>query len=87
MPNNIVLLNPTTAIKVTAEMSAETAALVGKFIAINAGNPYGDHGALTIDRLVAMLLEDVAAAVKDGNSWQGAHMALVLGEHRYWCGG
>ncbi len=83
--NNVIALKPT--VKFTAEMDADTAALVGKFITLNLGNPYGDHGTLTVDKLVKMLLEDVAAAVRDTNTWQGGHMALVLCEHRYRTGG
>jgi hypothetical protein len=35
---------------------------------------------VTIEKLVGMLLEDVAAAVKDNTTQQGGHMALVLSE-------
>jgi hypothetical protein len=48
---------------------------------LNAGDRHSAHGLMTIDKLVTMLLEDVAAAVKDANSLQGGHMALVVCEH------
>jgi environmental stress-induced protein Ves len=86
MPNNVIELKPVTTIKFAAEMSAETAALVNKFVALNQ-RTRNTHGPLTVDKLVRMLLEDVAAAVKDGSTWQGAHMALVLCEHGYRTGG
>jgi hypothetical protein len=35
------------------------------------------------EKLVTMLLEDVAAAEKDNTTWQRGHMALVLSEHGY----
>jgi hypothetical protein len=36
---------------------------------------------MSVEKLVTMLLDDVAAAVKDNTTWQGGHMSLVLGEH------
>jgi hypothetical protein len=33
---------------------------------------------MTLEKLVTMLLEDVAAAVKDGTTWQGGHLSLVV---------
>jgi hypothetical protein len=81
----VIPLKPTT--KVSGAMSPETAALVNKFVAFNAANHKSSHGPMTIEKLVTMLLEDVAAAMRDGNTWQGGHMALVLTEHGYWCGG
>jgi hypothetical protein len=41
------------------------------------------HGPMSWEKLVTMLLEEVAAAVKDDTTWQGGHMSLVLGEHGY----
>jgi len=65
-------------------MSAETAAFVNKFVAQNATNIRTSHGPMTAERLVTMLLEDVAAAMRDGgDSWQGCHMAILLSEHGY----
>jgi hypothetical protein len=72
-------------IKAIGEMSPETAKLVGKFVALNQHHQ-SSHGPMTTEKLVTMLLEDVAAAVRDGDSWQGAHMALVLCEHGYQTG-
>jgi hypothetical protein len=79
---NVVPIKPTS--KVSAEMSAETLTLVRRFVALNANNARSTHGPMTIERLAEMLLDDVAAAVRDGgNTWQGCHMALVLREHGY----
>ena len=70
--------------KVTGEISAETFALVQKFVAQNAHNKKSSHGPMTVELLVKLLLDDVAAAMRDGgNTWQGCHMALVLREHGY----
>lgn len=41
------------------------------------------HGRLDLPRLAAMLLEDVALAVRRPGSWEGAHMIQVLESHGY----
>ena len=68
-------------IKVTVELPAETAVLVNKFLLLNQRPP--GHGPMTVEKLVTMLLEDVAAAERDNTTWQGGHMALALSEHGY----
>ena len=84
MTNVISIQKPTKAaeIKVTVELPADTAKLVMEFVTHNQ-HSHNAHGTMNVDKLVRMLLEDVAAAVKDGSTWQGAHMALVLNEHGY----
>ena len=70
--------------KISADVPAETLALVHQFVAQNAHNTRCSHGPMTEELLVNLLLEDVAAAMRDGgNTWQGCHMALVLREHGY----
>ena len=70
--------------QVSARISAETFALVRQFVAQNARTARCTHGPMTVELLVAMLLEDVASAMRDGgDTWQGCHMALVLREHGY----
>jgi hypothetical protein len=78
---NIHAMKPA-AITATGAMTPDTAKLVGKFCALNQDHQ-NTHGPMTTEKLVTMLLEDVAAAVKDGTTWQGGHMSLVLGEHGY----
>lgn len=80
--SNVVNLKPAVTLTFTAELDADTAALIDKFVALNQ-HTSNTHGPMTADKLVKMLLEDVAAAVRDGNSWQGAHMSLVMSEHGY----
>jgi hypothetical protein len=41
------------------------------------------HGPLDLERLVHMLLEDVALAVHRPGSWEGANMLTVLASHGY----
>ena len=78
--NDVVNLNPT--VKFTAEMEADTAALVNKFVALNQ-HTENSHGPMTVEKLAGMLLEDVAAMMRDNTTWQGGHMAVVLSQHGY----
>ena len=41
------------------------------------------YGPLTIRRLVTMLLEDCALAVRRPGSWEGANMLTILRAHGY----
>lgn len=41
------------------------------------------HGALDLEKLVRMLLQDVALAVHRPGSWEGANMRQVLASHGY----
>jgi hypothetical protein len=84
MTNVVPIQKPakTTEIKVTVELPAEATALVNKFVAINQ-HSQNSHGPMTMDKLVTLLLEDVAAGVRDGDTWQGCHMMLVLTQHGY----
>jgi hypothetical protein len=79
----VIQMKPMT--KVTSEMSPETAALVNKFVLRNATNTCCTHRPMTVEKLISMLLSDVAGAERDGGkTWEGCHMALVLREHGYW---
>lgn len=80
--NVIPIGQPKPPIAATGTMSPETAKLIAKFVALNQDSR-NTHGPMTVEKLVTMLLEDVAAAVKDNTTWQGGHMALVLSEHGY----
>jgi hypothetical protein len=74
------------SVNVSGKMSPETERLVRKLVLQNTNNTRCTHGPMSVEKLITMLLEDVAAAMRDGNTWQGGHMALVLSEHGYWCG-
>ena len=63
--SNVVNLKP--AVKFTAEMDADTAALVNKFIALNQHSE-NSHGPMTVEKLAGMLLEDVAAMMRDNTT-------------------
>jgi len=45
--------------------------------ALHADRP-NSHGVLTVESLAAMLLEDVALAVRRPGSWEGSKMADLL---------
>lgn len=49
-----------------------------------AGSPHAtSHGPLDLPRLISMLLEDVALAMRRPGSWEGANMITVLQSHGY----
>jgi hypothetical protein len=73
----------TESFDVHVELPAETAKLVNKFIFRNQ-HTRNSHGPMNLNRLVTMLLEDVAETTRgDETSWRGAHMSLVVSEHGY----
>jgi uracil DNA glycosylase len=82
MTDNVVKLTPTTTVTLTVDLPPETVALINKFVALNQ-HTKNTHGPMSWEKLAQMLLEDVAAAVKDNTTWQGGHAALVLSEHEY----
>lgn len=80
--SNVIEFKPAAEVS-GPKMSPETATWVNKFIALNA-NRHGDHGPMTMDVLLKLMFEDVAAAMREGgDSWQGCHMAILLLEHGY----
>lgn len=74
--------------QIIIEVSAETARLLAELAtrcteADQADNGFTSHGPLTIDSLVAMLVEDAALMVSRPGSWEGANMASVFASHGY----
>jgi hypothetical protein len=73
----------------TRILSTETEGLVHRAIATaNARRegtipPAGTHGALTMEILIVLLLEDVAWTQSRPGSWEGAGMSNVLFAHGY----
>jgi hypothetical protein len=70
-------------LKIAVEISDDNAALVAEFLKLYGQRAESSHGPLTIERLAAMLLEDVALAVRRPGSWEGANMGTVLASHGY----
>lgn len=74
--------------QITIEVSAETAHLLAELAtrcteADQDRDGFTSHGPLTIDGLVAMLLEDAAMVVSRPGSWEGANMGRVFASHGY----
>jgi hypothetical protein len=85
MADNIIPMTPPApmaTVTITVELPVEVVALLNKFCAFNQ-HTANTHGPLSFERLAQMWLEDVAAAVKDNTTWQGAHATLILSEHGY----
>ncbi|OAN50521.1 hypothetical protein A6A04_18180 [Paramagnetospirillum marisnigri] len=74
--------------QIIVEVSAETARLLAELAtwcteADQANKSCTSHGPLTVDGLVAMLVEDAAMVVSRPGSWEGANMAQVFASHGY----
>lgn len=69
--------------KITIEINAADAELVAEFLEHYGQQAESSHGPLNIEKLAAMLLEDVALAIRRPGSWEGANMGTVLASHGY----
>ncbi|MEC9358628.1 MAG: hypothetical protein VX836_12270 [Pseudomonadota bacterium] len=68
---------------ITIEVSDEDAALIeAELPDINRGEA-NSHGPLDLQKLAAMLIEDVTLAIRRPGSWEGANMSQVLASHGY----
>ena len=68
---------------ITVTLSDNDAALIERGLPLFNRNEATTHGALTIEKLASMLLEDVGLAVRRPLSWEGSNMARVLRCHGY----
>jgi hypothetical protein len=64
-------------------LSDDVSTLIENGLPIFNQNEATTHGALTIEKLAAMLLEDVGHAVRRPGSWEGSNMARVIRCHGY----
>lgn len=69
--------------KVTVTIPDADAALIRQFLDSTREVTFASHGPLTMPKLTAMLLEDVALMVRRPGSWEGANMATVMQSHGY----
>jgi len=71
--------------KITVEISDADAALIGRFLGATreVTSSTSTHGPLDMEKLTAMLLEDVALMLRRPGSWEGAAMAQVMRGHGY----
>lgn len=56
---------------------------IAAFVALNGKGENNTHGPMTLETLVATLLEDVALATTRPGSWEGGHMGDLLQGHGY----
>ena len=68
---------------ITVTISDEDAALIERGLPIFNQHKATTHGALTLESLTAMLLEDVAITVRRPDLWEGRNMNQVLLGHGY----
>lgn len=69
--------------KIALELSDDQAELIQQFLEATAASDANTHGALTMEILALMLLEDVALMVRRPGSWEGANMSTVMASHGY----
>ncbi|MEC9356513.1 MAG: hypothetical protein VX836_01435 [Pseudomonadota bacterium] len=70
-------------IRIHVEISDDDNRLIEEALECMSRSEANTHGRLDLPRLAAMLLEDVALAVRRPGSWEGAHMIQVLESHGY----
>lgn len=69
--------------KFTVDVSEEDLKLIERGLQRMNGSDGNSHGPLDVQRLAAMLMQDVALAVRRPGSWEGANMYQVLTSHGY----
>lgn len=69
--------------KFTVDVSEEDLKLIERGLLRMNGSDGNSHGPLDVQRLAAMLMQDVALAVRRPGSWEGANMYQVLTSHGY----
>jgi len=69
--------------KFTVDVSEDDLKLIERGLVRMNRSDGNSHGPLDVQRLAAMLLEDVALAVRRPGSWEGANMGQVLTSHGY----
>lgn len=69
--------------KFEVEIDPRIEAAIERFLRAAGNEPDGTHGPLTVEKLVMMLLEDVAAIGRWPTPWEASCMAEVLKAHGY----
>lgn len=69
--------------KIEIEISDDDAKLLEEGLQRMSHSEANSHGQLNLEKLAAMLLEDVALAVRRPGSWEGSNMIQVLESHGY----
>lgn len=76
-------MRATPVIRIHVEISDDDNKLIEEALQRMGQSQANTHGRLDLPRLAAMLLEDVALAVRRPGSWEAAHMIQVLESHGY----
>lgn len=69
--------------KFTVDVSEEDLKLIERGLERMNRSDGNSHGPLDVQRLAAMLMQDVALAVRRPGSWEGSNMSQVLNSHGY----
>ena len=69
--------------KISITIPDGDAALIAVFLAATKDVTSSSHGPLDMQKLAAMLLEDVALLVRRPSSWEGTTMMAVMASHGY----
>lgn len=69
--------------KIIVNISEADAELIRQFLVTTKDATACSHGPLDMQKLAAMLLQDVALSVSRPGSWEGSNMAQVLISHGY----
>ena len=69
--------------KIEIEIDDDVVKHINAFLEMQNNNTQSAHGTLDLAGLVAMLLQDVALAVRRPGSWEGSKMGELLGSHGY----
>jgi hypothetical protein len=69
--------------KFTVDVSEEDLKLIERGLLRMNQTDCNSHGALDLQRLAGMLMQDVALAVSRPGSWEGANMYQLLSSHGY----
>lgn len=74
--------------RICIDVSDETAATLARLVKAcsdsnDARDGFTTHGKLTLESLLAMLVDDAAMVMTRPGSWEGSNMAQVLMSHGY----
>jgi len=72
-----------TTMRLVLTLDAKRAQSLERLLAACNRSDCSSHGALTLERLAYMLLEDAALIVTRPGSWEGVNMSQVLESHGY----
>jgi hypothetical protein len=69
--------------KITVETCADQDEFINRFLGMAQDRDGNSSGALTPEKLVKMLLDDVVQMMRRPGSWEGSNMQAVMSSHGY----